>query len=135
MLPQYRGSESILVADDEPVVLSLTEAILRMHGYRVYLAKNGQEALDRHRETGAPDLLLTDVIMPEMSGPQLAHELKKQTVDLRCVFMTGYDEEFIRQQGVKDLGCDYLKKPFTPEALLKKIRATLDESAALKAAQ
>lgn len=129
MLPQYRGSETILVADDEPVVLSVAAAILRMHGYHVLVAKNGEEALTVNRETGPPDLLLTDVIMPQMSGPELAHALKQETNKLRCVFMSGYDQEYMRQQGVKDIGCDYLKKPFTPEALLEKVRATLDAKA------
>jgi two-component system cell cycle sensor histidine kinase/response regulator CckA len=128
MLNQYRGSESILIADDEPVVLTLTETILKMHGYRVHVAPNGQKALLVHRENGPIDLLLTDVIMPEMSGPELAHALKQEVDDLRCVFMSGYDQNQLQQRGVKDIGCDYLRKPFTPEALLRKIRETLTAS-------
>jgi two-component system, cell cycle sensor histidine kinase and response regulator CckA len=128
MLNQYRGSESILVADDEPVVLTLTETILKMHGYRVHVAANGMSALQVHRETGPIDLLLTDVIMPEMSGPELAHALKQEVDDLRCVFMSGYDQSQLQQRGVQDIGCDYLRKPFTPQALLKKIRDTLSQS-------
>jgi two-component system cell cycle sensor histidine kinase/response regulator CckA len=129
MLEQYRGSESILVADDEPIVLSTTQAILRIHGYKVHLATNGQEALEVHRQAGPLDLLLTDVVMPQMSGPELAHALKQEVDDLRCVFMSGYDQEYISQHGGQHIGCDYLRKPFTPEALLKKIRNTLDEVA------
>jgi two-component system, cell cycle sensor histidine kinase and response regulator CckA len=128
MLNQYRGSESILVADDEPVVLSLTETILKMHGYRVLVATNGMAALQLHRETRPIDLLLTDVIMPEMSGPELAHALKQEVDDLRCVFMSGYDQSQLLHRGVKDIGCDYLRKPFTPEILLRKIRDTLTQS-------
>ena len=128
MLEQYRGEESILVADDEPVVLSLTNLILRNYGYQVLLARNGPEALQVHERNGKIDLVLTDVIMPEMTGPQLVHEIKQQAASMRCVFMSGYDHEHIEKQGVKELGCDYLKKPFTPEALLKKIRQTLDEA-------
>ena len=127
MFKQYRGNESILVADDEPVVLTLTNVILKNYGYNVLLAKNGEEALEVHRQAGPVDLVLTDVIMPQMTGPELMHELKQESKNLRCVFMSGYDHEQIQRHGVKDLGCDYLRKPFTPEALLKKIRQTLDE--------
>ncbi len=126
MLEQYCGAESILVADDEPVVLSLAQLILRNHGYQVLVARNGPEALEVHQQSGKIDLLLTDVIMPQMTGPELVHEIKQQEEDVRCVFMSGYDHAQIEQSGVKDLGCDYLRKPFTPEALLKKIRQTLD---------
>lgn len=126
MLEQYRGKESILVADDEPVVLSLTKVILGNYGYHVLIARNGPEALAAHQQSGPVDLLLTDVIMPEMTGPELVHELKRQETSVRCVFMSGYDHEHIQKQGVRELGCDYLRKPFTPEALLKKVRQTLD---------
>jgi CheY-like chemotaxis protein len=126
MLDQYKGSEAILVADDEPVVLSLARIILHKHGYRVLSAVNGREALTVHQDAGPIDLLLTDVIMPEMSGPELAHAIKEMTGDLRCIFMSGYDQEQIREKGAGDIGCDYLRKPFTPEMLLKKIRQTLD---------
>jgi two-component system cell cycle sensor histidine kinase/response regulator CckA len=128
MLSQYRGSESILIADDEPLVLTLTETILKMHGYRVHVATDGPSALLVHRQNGPMDLLLTDVVMQEMSGPELAHVLKQEVDDLRCVFMSGYDQSQLMQRGVKDIGCDYLRKPFTPEALLRKIRETLSAS-------
>ena len=126
MLELYRGAESILVADDEPVVLSLAKLILRNHGYQVLIARNGPEALEVHQQSGPVDLLLTDVIMPQMTGPELVHEIKQQEADVRCVFMSGYDHSHMEQHGVKNFGCDYLRKPFTPEALLKTIRQTLD---------
>lgn len=126
ILEQFRVAESILVADDEPVVLTLTKVILRNYGYNVLLAKNGEEAIEVHRASGPVDLVLTDVIMPQMTGPELMHELKQESKDLRCVLMSGYDHEQIQKHGVKDLGCDYLRKPFIPEALLRKVRHTLD---------
>jgi two-component system, cell cycle sensor histidine kinase and response regulator CckA len=126
MLDEYKGSELILVADDEPVVLTLAETILKSYGYRVVIAKDGAEALEVHRQTGPIDLLLTDVVMPRMSGPELAHVLKQEAEDFRCIFMSGYDQDQIRDRGVKDMTCDYLRKPFKPVDLLKKIRATLD---------
>ncbi len=126
MLDEYRGAESILVADDEPTVLSLARVILKNYGYQVLLATNGREALDVHQQSGPVDLLLTDVVMPAMTGPELAHAIKKEVADLRCIFMSGYDREHIQKHGVRDDSCDFLRKPFTPEALLKKVRQTLD---------
>jgi two-component system cell cycle sensor histidine kinase/response regulator CckA len=126
MQEEYRGAESILVADDEPIVLSLARAILKNYGYQVLLAKNGREALDVHQQSGPFDLLLTDIVMPVMTGPELAHAIKQEASDLRCIFMSGYDREQIQKHGVEDVGCDFLRKPFTPQALLKKVRETLD---------
>nr|MDQ2900974.1 response regulator [Acidobacteriota bacterium] len=70
--------------------------------------------------------LLTDVIMPRMSGPELVRSLKALNGGVPCIFMSGYDYEQIRNHGAENLGCDYLRKPFTPEALLRKVRAALD---------
>ncbi|MDQ6677772.1 MAG: response regulator [Acidobacteriota bacterium] len=125
MLDIYAGEESILVTDDEPLVLSLTTKILRKHGYKVYVARNGEEALLLHVSEQV-DLVLTDVIMPHMTGPELVHELKRKKPDLRCLYMSGYDPGYIRNSAGEHVGCDYLLKPFTAEALLKKIRHTLD---------
>lgn len=125
-MEEYRGVESILVADDEPIVLSLTRNILQKYGYQVFVAKDGREALHIHQQSRPIDLLLTDVIMPAMTGPELVHALKQEIQDLRCVFMSGYDKDQIQKRGVEDVGCDFLRKPFTPQALLKKIRETLD---------
>ena len=129
MFEEYRGVESILVADDEPIVLSLARVILRNSGYQVLLAKDGKEALNVHQQAGPVDLVLTDIIMPVMTGPEFVHEIKKEAADLRCIFMSGYDKEQVRRHGVDDGGCDFLRKPFTPGALLKKVRETLDAKA------
>ncbi|MDQ6663769.1 MAG: response regulator [Acidobacteriota bacterium] len=127
MLEELKGSETLLVADDEPVVLSLARAILARYGYQVFLAADGAEALricrDKHKTI---DLLLTDVIMPRMSGLELAHCVKELNGAMRCIFMSGYDYDQIRNHGGGNLNCDYLRKPFTPEALLRKVRETLD---------
>src|SRR2546423_1105052 len=77
MLDQLRGRETVLVVDDEPIVLSLARSILTRHGYHVLPAARGDEALLLYRR-GSIDLLLTDVVMPSMSGPELAHEIKKE---------------------------------------------------------
>ncbi|MDQ6705247.1 MAG: hybrid sensor histidine kinase/response regulator, partial [Acidobacteriota bacterium] len=65
-------------------------------------------------------------IMPRMSGPELAHCVRALNGSLRCIFMSGYDYEQIRNHGGGNFGCDYLRKPFTPEALLRRVRETLD---------
>lgn len=95
-MDNYRGAESILVADDEPIVLSLAQVVLRNHGYEVLTAKDGLEALDVHHRTGRVDLLLTDVVMPTMTGPELVHEIKKEAANLRCIFMSGYDRDQVQ---------------------------------------
>jgi two-component system, cell cycle sensor histidine kinase and response regulator CckA len=126
MFEQYRGSETILVADDEPVVLCLARTILNLHGYQVVTAADGFEALEAHRKTKPIDLLVTDVIMPRMSGPELAHAIKLEDGRFRCLFMSGYSPEQIRDQAAGDVGCDYLRKPFKPAELLEKVRRALD---------
>lgn len=127
MSKDLKGSETLLVADDEPIILSLARAVLARYGYRVIPATNGDEAFRIWREQrDSIDLLLTDVIMPRMSGPELVRSLKALNGGVPCIFMSGYDYEQIRNHGAENLGCDYLRKPFTPEALLRKVRAALD---------
>jgi two-component system cell cycle sensor histidine kinase/response regulator CckA len=116
--------ETILVADDEPVVLSIAGTILRRNGYRVLAAEDGDAALKLFR--GEPvDLILTDVVMPSMTGPQLVHQIRAEKGDVRCIFMSGYTAEQIKEKGADHPGCDYLRKPFTPDALLTMVRRQL----------
>ncbi len=127
MLERFRGSETLLIADDEPLVLSLARSILARYGYQVIPAADGREALELCRNRlESIDLLLTDVVMPRMTGPELAHSVKEINGDVRCIFMSGYDPDHLKNQKTLNLGCDFLKKPFTPEALLRKVRETLD---------
>jgi two-component system cell cycle sensor histidine kinase/response regulator CckA len=117
---------TILLADDEPVVLGLAKTILRRSGYRVLSAEDGHKALEIFRSDPDVDLVLTDVVMPEMSGPQLVHQIRSINSDVRCIFMSGYTLDQIRQKGAGDPGCDYLRKPFTPDMLLSAVRKQLD---------
>ncbi len=127
MLERFRGSETLLVADDEPLVLSLTRSILSRYGYQVIPAADGREALELCANLEAAiDLLLTDVVMPRMNGPELAQSVKEMNEGVRCIFMSGYDPDHLQNHGAHKLGCDFLKKPFTSEALLRKVRETLD---------
>jgi len=121
------GSETILLVEDEAVVRGLARRILEQAGYSVVEASRGDEALRFCAEhADEVDLLLTDVVMPEMSGKQLADQLKSQYPALRMVFMSGYTDESIVHHGVLDSSVEFIQKPFTPAALVRKVREVLD---------
>ncbi len=119
------GFESILLVEDEAALRSATGRILRGAGYRVLDVPGGAEALDLfERNDAAIDLLLTDVIMPEMSGPELARRLRALRPGLRVLCMSGYAGEAVLQHGL-DSGVAFLAKPIVPAALLAKVREVL----------
>jgi two-component system cell cycle sensor histidine kinase/response regulator CckA len=121
------GSETILLVEDEAVVRGLARRILEQAGYSVVEASRGDEALRFCAEHAAEvDLLLTDVVMPEMSGKQLADQLKSQYPELKMMFMSGYTDESIVHHGVLDSSVEFIQKPFTPAALIRKVRDVLD---------
>jgi signal transduction histidine kinase/CheY-like chemotaxis protein len=121
------GSETILVAEDEPAVRNLARRVLESHGYEVMVASNAEEALARSREfAGRIHLLLTDVIMPGMSGSQLADHISTEREDSRVLFMSGYTDTAISHHGVLGPGIWYLQKPFSPVGLAEKVREVLD---------
>ncbi|HZL56832.1 MAG TPA: response regulator [Bryobacteraceae bacterium] len=117
--------ETILLADDEPIVLDLARTILKRSGYRVLSAEDGPTALEMFHREPSVDLIVTDVMMPEMSGPQLVHKIHSINSDVRCLFMSGYSPDQIHEKGAGNLGCDYLRKPFTPDMLLAAVRRQL----------
>ncbi|MGZ8848228.1 MAG: PAS domain S-box protein, partial [Pyrinomonadaceae bacterium] len=121
------GSETILLVEDEDVVRSLTREILESTGYEVIEASRGEEAIRLCTKNNCSiDLLLTDVVMPTMSGREVADRLVKIKSDLRVLFMSGYTDEAIVHQGVLDSNIEFIQKPFTPAALARKVRAVLD---------
>ncbi len=122
-----RPGETVLVVEDESGVRGLTVRALAAAGYRVIEAAGGREALERAAATaGAIHLLLTDVVMPDMSGPRLAEALRTVRPDVRVLYTSGYTENTIVHHGVLDPGVDFLAKPFTPSALEDKVRQVLE---------
>ena len=122
-----RGSERVLVVEDQAEVRRLTSKLLRAHGYEVLEASDGPEALRiSGREPGAIHLLATDVIMPGMNGRQVALALEHSRPAMRVLYLSGYADESIVRHGVLEPGLTLLAKPFTAEALARTVREVLD---------
>jgi CheY-like chemotaxis protein len=130
-----RGSETVLLVEDEDVVRNLVREILQGNGYTVLEARNGAEALELGRRFKEPiHLLVTDVVMPKMSGRELAERLVTIHRETRVLHMSGYTDGAIGQHGVLDPHTELLQKPFTFEALVQKVRKVLDAPPATVAA-
>ncbi|HEX6432938.1 MAG TPA: PAS domain S-box protein [Gemmatimonadales bacterium] len=122
------GSETILVIEDEEVVRHLATRGLRDHGYTVLEAKNGAEALSYIREhPGSLDLVICDVVMPEMGGRELGQHLAMFDPELSVLYMSGYTGDDVFQRGLLDPGAPFQQKPFTPATLASKVRTMLDQ--------
>jgi PAS domain S-box-containing protein len=122
------GTETILLAEDEPAVRQLARKFLGTRGYHVLEAANGPEALRLSREyKGRIDLLLTDVIMPRMSGRELAFQLAGERPEMKVLYVSGHTEDAIVPHGVLGEGVAFLQKPFTQEALAARVRSVLEE--------
>jgi two-component system cell cycle sensor histidine kinase/response regulator CckA len=122
-----QGAETILLAEDEETVRKLARQVLEMYGYQVLEAANGGAALlicERHTEL--IHLLITDVIMPEMSGRELADRLAQLRPEMKVLYMSGYTDNAIVHQGVLDEGANFIQKPFPTDALARKVREVLD---------
>lgn len=121
------GDETILVVEDDPGVLKITLAILKSQGYSPLIAVNPHEAMAICNEYKKKiDLLLTDVVMPDMSGPKLAKTLIKKRPGLNVLFMSGYSKDMIRHHGIHDDITPFVGKPFSAQTLSEEIRKMLD---------
>ncbi len=123
------GTETILLAEDAAAVRGAARHILERCGYTVLEAPNGTVALRTAESASTIDLLLTDVVMPEMSGRELAEKFARLKPHARVLFMSGYTDDAIIQHGVLRPGTAYLQKPFSPDTLSRKVREVLDAQA------
>jgi PAS domain S-box-containing protein len=122
-----RGSETILLVEDEEMVRMLAHRILEECGYTVLEAGNGAQALalcDKHE--GHIDMLMTDVVMPHMGGRELAERMAQMYPEMRILFTSGYTDDAVVRHGVIETGMNFIQKPFTPDGLAQKVREVLD---------
>ncbi len=120
------GSETVFLVEDEESVRALSRSVLKRHGYTVLEAASGKAALDVARQYPLPiHLLLTDVVMPEMGGSDLASQLEALRPGMRVLYMSGYTDDTVFRHGILEKGRAFLQKPFTPDTLARKVREAL----------
>jgi two-component system cell cycle sensor histidine kinase/response regulator CckA len=125
------GSETILIVEDEDAVRTLAADMLRARGYTVHATGSAEEALRLAVDGDEPiDLLLTDLVMPEMNGRDLAAKILGAIPAVRILFMSGYADEAVTRNGALEAGSAYLEKPFSGRDLARMVRETLDEPSA-----
>jgi DNA-binding response OmpR family regulator len=121
--------ETVLVAEDEPPVRELIRDVLRLHGYAVLEARDGDEAVAvAAQHPGTIHLLIVDMVMPGTPVPTVVQRVAAAHPELKVLYVSGYTDELIRQHGLLRLGPDFLQKPFTVESLAQKVRERLDAS-------
>jgi CheY-like chemotaxis protein len=125
---RLRGTETILLVEDEPAVRAVARQILARQGYTVLEAPDGPAALAMVAGRGRVDLILTDVVMPGMSGRTLADQLAARWPGVRVLYMSGYTDDAIVRHGMLEPGLAYLQKPFRPDALVRKVREVLNRT-------
>ena len=125
----WGGSETVLLVEDEDAVRGLARQILEQEGYSVLEASRGEEAISLCATyEQSIELLLTDVVMPETSGKEVADRLLTMRPEIKVLFMSGYTDEAIVHHGVLDAKVQFIQKPFTPVALAKKVREVIDSN-------
>jgi CheY-like chemotaxis protein len=122
-----RGSETILLVEDSAALCEMTKVFLEMQGYTVYTAPNGVEALVILQEVGPEiNLLFTDIVMPLMSGPELAQKVKQFQPHLKVLYASGYAGDLLEQHGVPRENTQIIEKPYSFETLSVRVRQILD---------
>jgi two-component system, cell cycle sensor histidine kinase and response regulator CckA len=122
------GSETVLLVEDQEQLLNITKNILTRLGYSVLEAISPQQAIElAENHNGEIQLLLTDIIMPQMQGTQLAEQLQRRRKDMRVLYMSGYTAETIDRHGLFDKGSHFIEKPFLAQKLAEKLREILDQ--------
>jgi CheY-like chemotaxis protein len=123
------GSETILLVEDNESVRHMARRTLDRYGYRVLEAKDGEEAVRVSEEhEGTIHLMLTDVVMPGMSGRELAEKLQSERLKMKVLYMSGYMDNAIVHHGILEPGTNFIHKPFTPESLARKVQEVLAEN-------
>jgi two-component system cell cycle sensor histidine kinase/response regulator CckA len=122
----HAGAETVLVVEDADGLRELTRRLLQRQGYAVLVAANADEAFRLFEQNPSIDVVLTDVVMPGASGPELTNRLVERRPGLKVIYMSGYTEEAIVRHGVLKPGIAFLHKPFTSETLGRTIREVLD---------
>jgi CheY-like chemotaxis protein len=124
-----QGTETLLIVEDEESVLEYISESLAEYGYQIMGAINPVEAINIYRKRKSHiDMIISDVIMPQMSGPEMARKLRVDAPELKVLFMSGYTESMIGKHGVLDQELHYIQKPFGPTEIARKIRTTLDQT-------
>jgi len=122
-----RGTETVLLVEDEEMIRNLVQKVLKANGYTVLVAANGRDA---ERVAGQHDgrihLLVTDVVMPGMNGREVAQRLAALRAGIQVLYLSGYTDDAIVHHGVLEPGVAFLQKPFTPAVLGRKVREVLD---------
>ena len=121
------GSETVLIVEDDDSLRKLARTVLKQNGYKVLEAENGEDALRvSEAHDGSIDLMITDVVMPKMGGKEIAERLQPLYPQMKVIYMSGYTDNAIVHHGVLAPGLNFLEKPFTPDALARKVREVLD---------
>ena len=125
-----RGSETVLIVEDDEQLLELTRSVLEGCGYSVLVAGSRKQVAVICRQYTEPiHLLLTDVVMPGISGGEVAAQVSSRWIGIKVLYMSGYAENSIVHHGVLDTGISFLPKPFTPSVLTSKVREVLEDGA------
>ncbi|NOG45208.1 MAG: response regulator [Calditrichaeota bacterium] len=123
-----KGEETVLLVEDDDGVRSFASSSLKSYGYKVYSARNGNEALEMiEKDKLIFDILVSDMIMPGMNGKELSRELLKRDQNLKYLIISGYSNDYISQDGVLEEGINFLQKPFSVSSLVEKVRTILDK--------
>jgi len=129
LAPVSGGTETILLAEDDPVLRRLSKNVLEENGYRVIEAVDGDHALEQFTaHSGSVDLMVLDVIMPKKTGKDVYDKIRTERPDIKALFMSGYTANIIHKSGILKEGIKLISKPFSPNKLLREVRAVLDRS-------
>jgi len=127
----FRGEETVLVVEDEDGVRELVRQILEDHGHAVLSARHGRDAMQIAERYERPiDLLVTDVVMPEMGGGELAEKLMARRPDLKVLYISGYTNDEVHRRGIQDAAASFLHKPFTADGFMRRVRDLLEGASA-----